>query len=187
MSPESNVIALCHHRWSVPLMAELHRRAGAKFVELVRGVRLSRDSLSRTLDALIRQGVVMRNPGYGHPMRPEYVLTAAGATLGPIAQRLMGHLRALEVEDVVLRKWSIPVLLVLCQGEGRYSSIKASLPGVSPRALTQTLKDLQKAGLLQRVVLETYPPTVHYQLTPLGQSLRTVLRDFTQAATPIQT
>ena len=67
--------ALLHHRWAVPILAVLHREKGAKFVTLGSRLGVSRDSLRRSLDRLTQQRLVRRNPGYGHPMRPEYVLT----------------------------------------------------------------------------------------------------------------
>ena len=60
-------VALFHHRWAVPVLAELHRGAGgAKFVTLVNRLGIGRDSLRRTLAALIERGWVMPNPGHGH-------------------------------------------------------------------------------------------------------------------------
>ena len=168
---------LFHHRWSVPVMAELHRSAGAKFVTLVNRLGVSRDTLSRTLQSLVRHEWVMRNPGHGHPMRPEYVLTKSGAVLAPGCLRLTKGLKRIGVDYATLRKWSVPTILALATGRDRFSDLRAFLVTPTPRALIQTLKDLQSAGLVERVVTDAYPPTTRYRLTGRGKRLAAVLAD----------
>src|SRR5262245_47973361 len=84
---------LFHRRWSVPILAELHRGdshpGGSKFITLLNRLRISRDSLTATLGHLMHHDLVMRNPGYGHPMRPEYLLAEAGYDIAPGCVRLM--------------------------------------------------------------------------------------------------
>jgi len=170
--------ALFHYRWAVPILAELHHTQGSKFVTLTNRLGVGRDSLRRTLDVLIARGWVIRNPGHGHPMRPEYVLTAAGLRLAPWCSRFTALMRALGIEEVGLRKWSMPIALALQRGLGRFSEIKAFLPGLTSRALTLALKELQGAGLVERVVVAGYPPVTFYCLTDLGCRFRRVLNDF---------
>jgi DNA-binding HxlR family transcriptional regulator len=170
------LIFLCHHRWSLRVLAELYVGRGAKFVTLAHRLGVSRDSLLRTLAALIEHGLLKRNPGYGHPLRPEYVLTPTGARLAPWCHRLVRALRALRLEPSVLRKWSLPVLAVLQAGRARFSDLKSSLPGVTARALALTLKDMESTGLIQRRVLTEYPPATCYQLTARSRTLRAPLR-----------
>src|ERR671932_1580387 len=81
------LIALFHHRWSAAVLAELRRTRGTRFVVLSKSLGVGRESLRRTLDALIELGLVRRNPGYGHPLRPEYLLTRRGeAVAGRLAR-----------------------------------------------------------------------------------------------------
>ncbi len=167
---------LFHHRWAVPVLAELHRSRGGKFVTLVNRLRMSRDSARHTLAALIRQGWVMRNPGHGHPMRPEYLLTPAGARLGPWCAKVMRVLTARGIEDVALRKWSIPIALALQRGKQRFSEMKSFLPGLTSRALTLALKELQSAGLVERNVTLAYPPATYYALTARARGLGDLLK-----------
>jgi DNA-binding HxlR family transcriptional regulator len=163
--------ALFHHRWAVPVLAQLYRESGAKFVTLATRLGVSRDTLSSTLAALIDHGWVLRNPGYGHPMRPEYVLTPNGAKLGPWCARVMQVLTALGARDVCLRKWSLPVAFVLVRGSARFSEVRNALPQLTARALTLTLKQLQAAGLVERTVSHQYPPATYYLLTSSGKRL----------------
>ena len=169
------LVSLFHHRWSVPILAELHRLQGAKFVTLVHKMGASRDSLRRSLDALIDQGFVMRNPGYGHPMRPEYLLTAQGAKLAPVCAKLLKILRRLGLERMGLCKWTLMVTVALRRSGGRFSEVKAFLPGITARALTLALKALQDAALVERTVTPGYPPRTSYRLTPRGRRLAPVV------------
>lgn len=73
--------------------------------------------------------------------------------------------------DQIADKWSMMVLAVLEQPT-RFNEIKRQLEGVTQRVLTQTLRRLERNGLIRRRVLETSPVGVEYDLTPLGESFR---------------
>lgn len=162
---------LFHHRWAVPILAELHRGGGAKFVSLTRKLGMNGESASYTLQRLIHFGWVIRNPGHGHPMRPEYVLTPAGARLAPWCARAMGVIGGLGAEKVAFRKWSLPITLAIHSGRQRFSEMKAFLPGVTARALAMALKELQAEGFVQQCVVEGHPPTSYYEMTPRAKRL----------------
>jgi DNA-binding HxlR family transcriptional regulator len=83
------------------------------------------------------------------------------------------------VRDVMAQvgdKWSILVLTGLIVGERRFSDLKRGIGDVSQRMLTQTLRNLERDGLVSRKVTPTIPPRVDYRLTDLGQSLVNVLQ-----------
>ena len=160
------------------MLAELHTRRGARFVELRNALDVPRDSLARTLAALAAAGLVARNPGYGHPLRPEYVLTRVGVPIAAASARLLTELDGLQ--DVGLRKWSMPVVRALSGSRRRFSELRDSLPGVTSRALALTLKDLQGAGLVERTVTDDYPPGTVYALTGRASRLARVLRGFSE-------
>jgi DNA-binding HxlR family transcriptional regulator len=170
-----SITRLFHHRWAAPVLAELHRSKGSRFVTLANRLELSRESLRRTLTALIDAGLVMKNPGYGHPLRPEYVLTERGQELAPACARLIDALGRLGLNDVGLKKWSMPAVLALAGGECRYSELRKRLPEVSPRALTLALKDLDAARLVERRVTGDYPPATVYRLRGRAQPLARIL------------
>jgi DNA-binding HxlR family transcriptional regulator len=172
----SSLVALFHNRWSVPILAELHRQRGSRFVTLARTLGLSRESLRRTLAALTDAGLVGRNPGYGHPLRPEYVLTRAGEEIARSSRPLVDALRREGLEEVGLKKWSMPAVLALGEGPRRFSELREALTGVSPRALALALKDLEAAGLVDRRVTDDYPPATVYRLTPRARPLARLLR-----------
>src|SRR5712671_7777605 len=66
-------------------------------------------------------------------------------------------------------KWTPIVLYVLSDGTKRYGEMQRHLPDVSKKMLTQTLRELEAAGLLRRTVYAEVPPRVEYDLTPLGR------------------
>ncbi|HEU5066163.1 MAG TPA: winged helix-turn-helix transcriptional regulator [Gaiellaceae bacterium] len=175
----STLVALFHNRWSVPILAELHRQRGSRFVTLSRILGLNRESLRRTLTALIDSGLVGRNPGYGHPLRPEYVLTSSGERIAAGCRPLVERLRRGDLEEVGLKKWSMPVVFALGDGPLRFSELRDALEGITPRALTLALKDLESVGLVDRRVTEDYPPATVYRLTRAGRPLATLLRNVT--------
>lgn len=80
--------------------------------------------------------------------------------------------------DRISDKW---VVLVLCalgsNGTMRYSQLARQLAGVSQKMLTQTLRSLERDGLLTRTVAATVPVTVTYDLTDLGRSLHCITRE----------
>ncbi len=74
-------------------------------------------------------------------------------------------------------KWTILVLIILSQGPRRFSEICREIPDISKRMLTETLRDLERNGLVARTVFPTKPPSVEYRLTDLGGSLLEPLVD----------
>jgi len=75
------------------------------------------------------------------------------------------------VLDKLGDKWSMLILLELSAGELRFSELRRRIPDISQKMLTQTLRTLQREGLVGRAVFPTVPPAVSYRLTPLGESL----------------
>ncbi len=73
--------------------------------------------------------------------------------------------------DQIADKWSVMVMAVLARPL-RFNEIKRRLEGVTQRVLTQTLRRLERNGMIARRVLPTSPVGVEYSLTPLGESLR---------------
>ena len=76
----------------------------------------------------------------------------------------------------ISNKWVTLLLVALSDGPQRYSQLARQLAGVSQKMLTQSLRSLERDGLVERVVEATVPVTVTYSLTPLGRSLHEVVR-----------
>jgi len=81
------------------------------------------------------------------------------------------HCAIRDVLDRIGDKWSMLMIMELATQSQRFSELHRAIPDISKRMLTQTLRDLERDGLITRHVFPTRPPTVEYRLAPLGQSL----------------
>ena len=68
-------------------------------------------------------------------------------------------------------KWAPMILSTLSTSPHRFGELKRALPGISQRILTLTLRDMERDGLIARVVTPTMPPRVDYSITDLGSEL----------------
>jgi len=80
------------------------------------------------------------------------------------------------VLDRVGDKWTANVVALLGTGTMRFSDIRRSVDGISPRMLTVTLRALERDGLIDRRIYPVIPPRVEYTLTDLGESLLDLVR-----------
>jgi len=90
------------------------------------------------------------------------------------------HCEFREVLDRVGDKWSLLVIAMLEErltARARFSELKRSIPGISQRMLTATLRSLERDGLLTRHVYAEIPPRVEYALTPLGKQFMQPVRE----------
>lgn len=82
---------------------------------------------------------------------------------------------ARQLLDRISDKWVSLALNALADGPRRYSDLNRTIAGVSQKMLTQTLRALERDGLLTRTVTPSVPVRVDYRLTPLGRSLLPVM------------
>lgn len=76
-----------------------------------------------------------------------------------------------QILDRIGDTWSVLIVVMLADGPHRYTELAKRIQGVSPKMLTQTLRGLERDGLITRTVHAAVPPRVDYALTSLGQSL----------------
>ncbi len=90
------------------------------------------------------------------------------------------------VRDVMSRfgdKWSVLVLLALdCGAPARFGELSRTIPDISQKMLTVTLRTLESDNLISRKVFPEIPPRVEYTITPLGTTLTPLLRSLAQWA-----
>lgn len=83
---------------------------------------------------------------------------------------------ARQLLDTISSKWVSLVLTALTDGPRRYSDLSRIIAGVSQKMLTQTLRTLERDGMVSRTITPAVPVRVEYELTPLGHSLLPVMR-----------
>lgn len=152
------------------MLAQLWTARGAKFVTLTHQLGVGRSVLRQTLDEAIAQGWVVANPGYGHPLRPEYLLADGAAGLGQACAQLMHRIDELDLGEVALHKWTMPTLAAIGRGRWRFGQLRDQLGRVTDRALSAALRELVGAQLIDRRIVPRSPPGAEYVIaggTPL--------------------
>ena len=76
-----------------------------------------------------------------------------------------------QVLQLIADEWTPLVIYALEVGTMRFGQLLKRINGISKKMLTQTLRSMERNGLVQRVVYPVVPPAVEYSLTPLGQTL----------------
>ena len=87
------------------------------------------------------------------------------------------------VLDRIADKWTALIIQILARGTMRYAALQREIGGISQKMLTQTLRSLERDGLIKRRVIATVPVTVEYSILPLGSTLAAAvdpLRDWAE-------
>jgi len=87
------------------------------------------------------------------------------------------HCPSRDLIGLVGDKWTLLVMRAVGEGIRRNGDLKRRVEGISQKMLTQTLRGLERNGLVARRDMQTVPPHVEYTLTPLGTSLRAALSE----------
>jgi len=93
-----------------------------------------------------------------------------------ISQLRAETLQSRDVVELLADKWRIPILHVLEKRLLRTHELQSAMPQVSPKMLTQTLRGMERDGLVQRMMRPVAPPHVEYKLTKMGRSVIKPLR-----------
>lgn len=80
------------------------------------------------------------------------------------------------VLDRIGDKWTALVVLVLLGGPRRFTRLRTEIGGIAPKVLAETLRRLERDGIVTRTAFAEIPPRVEYELTPLGLSLEQPIR-----------
>ncbi len=84
------------------------------------------------------------------------------------------------VDDAVKvlgRRWSVPVLMEIMQGQDRFNVLLRQVRGVNARALAARLREFERYGLVARRKVGASPERVHYLLTEKGEEMRKLMRE----------
>ena len=77
--------------------------------------------------------------------------------------------------NVISGKWKLPIIGSLLYNKRRFTEIQRNIPKITPRMLSKELKELELNGIVTRIVYDTLPVSVEYELTPSALMLSDVL------------
>jgi len=161
--------------WSLPILASLHTGVAGRQATLLSATGANRTAFAQSMDHLIEIGLLERNPGYGHPLRPEFRLTELGKTAGKIAHQIH-NVTNNEDHDLIRRSWTVPILASL-HAPSHFNDIKRSLPAITDRALSQSLKSMEGRNWVSRSVSEiARPPRSIYAAINTGGQISQITR-----------
>lgn len=103
---------------------------------------------------------------------PEHSVAASGSAEPPDARNRNVRWAC---SDLLAHKWTFQIVAVLLAGPRRFSTLRAAVPGLSDKVLSQRLRELELGGVVTRTHFPEIPPRVEYALTPAGSALRGVI------------
>ena len=171
------LIRLFHRKWAVSMLAELSLTGGSRVVVLRNNLGASPAAVRQTIDHLIDLNLATPNPGHGHPLRPEYILTSLGQAAAESCMRIQSSGHRLGAGELIGRKWTLPVLWSVIGEPLRFSEIADRASPVTDRALSQSLKDLEDSKLIRRTALGSRPPAYLYGLHARAHAIASALAD----------
>ena len=80
-----------------------------------------------------------------------------------------------QTADLLERRWQLSVIYAALTGALRFNEFADAVAGISPRMLSERLRDLEAAGLIEREVIPSSPPKVEYRLTDRGRQLGPII------------
>lgn len=165
----NTIVKLAAKSWSIKILALLHSGVPGRQAPLLAASGAGRTAFGQSLQYLIEIGMVERNPGHGHPLRPEFRLTKQGITAAKLAADVLECLSGNDDSFALIRKtWTLPILAAVGE-QRRFSEIKAALPAITDRALSQSLLQMEVKGwLVRKIVIEGRHPYPTYQAFGIG-------------------
>ena len=161
---------LTRHGWSLPILSEIANGTVARSGPLVAKTGGSRGGVEKAILHLIEIGMLEHNPGYGHPLRPEFLLTREGKAIAQNAKALSKEAYAMNAEGLIRKRWTLPVLGEV-DDRTLFSDVRRALTPITDRALSLCLKEMGAHRLIKRKVWDGNPPVPLYSLTRRGQKL----------------
>ncbi|MEM9194202.1 MAG: transcriptional regulator [Myxococcota bacterium] len=137
------------------MLAHLADRGGGRVSPTARALGGGRRIVGDTFTHLVSLGLLARNPGHGHPLRPEFQLTPAGRPVSRWAAEFLQSLSPAEV-DAVRRAWALPVLRLVVEPRS-FGQLRNELVPVTDRALSLCLARLAEGRLVRHEPRATEP------------------------------
>ncbi|WOF74705.1 winged helix-turn-helix transcriptional regulator [Parvibaculaceae bacterium PLY_AMNH_Bact1] len=163
------IVNITSKAWSLKILALLHAGVPGRQAPLLAATNASRSSFASSMDHLVQLGLLERNPGHGHPLRPEFRLTEKGRAAAAIASKILATAPDKDAFAIVRRSWAVPVLAVT-ETPKRFSTIKSGIGPITDRALSQSLCVLEQQKWLRREIdVSQRSPFPTYQAVNAGR------------------
>ena len=146
------LVKLTSRAWSLKILALLHAGVPGRQAPLLAATNASRTSFASSLEHLVQLRLLERNPGHGHPLRPEFRLTRNGVEIAETASRIAKAVPDDSEFALLRRSWTVPILAVTDTPQ-RFSAIKSELATITDRALSTSLHQLEAREWLQRDIV----------------------------------
>ncbi|MEM7290201.1 MAG: winged helix-turn-helix transcriptional regulator, partial [Pseudomonadota bacterium] len=161
--------------WALSILANMHAGVVGRQAPLLTATGASRSAFAQSMDHLIEIGLMERNPGYGHPLRPEFRLTELGKTTGKITHQIY-HVADDEDKFLLRRSWTLPILVSI-HAPSYFNDIKKNLPSITDRALSQSLTSMENRNWVSRTVSQAArPPRPIYRAINAGGTISQIMR-----------
>ena len=163
----SSFVNITSRAWALPILSRLHEGVAGRQATLLAATGASRSAFAQSMEHLIKIGLLERNPGHGHPLRPEFRLTPIGTRVAAIANKVQ-TVSSEEDQSLLRRSWTLPVLTTL-QTPRHFNDIKRDLQTITDRALSQSLKSMEERDWVHRSVNNAArPPRSIYSAVNTG-------------------
>lgn len=144
-----SLVKLTSRAWSLSILAQLHAGVPGRQAPLLAATGAGRSSFALSLGHLMKLGLLEKNPGHGHPLRPEFRLTPAGKRAAEMASRITQTVPDQSDLALIRRSWTVPIL-ALTHAPRRFSSLRSDLSTITDRALSTSLHLLETHEWLRR-------------------------------------
>ena len=165
------IISITSRAWSLTILKLICEGVPARQASLLSASGASRTSFRNSLFHLTGLGLLERNPGHGHPLRPEYRLTERGQQFGQMACAICATADDAISSSLLRKAWTVPVLAVT-GGPCYFGDMKRQLGSVTDRALSHSVRRLQDMNWIERgVETSLWPPRPFYQAVNAGAEI----------------
>ncbi len=165
------LVNLTSKAWALKILALMDAGIPGRQAPLVAETTASRTAFAASLTHLMKLGLLEKNPGHGHPLRPEFRLTASGKIAAAMASRILHTAPDAQAFAILKRSWTLPVLAVT-SAPRRFSSIRSEIGAITDRALSLSLVTLEKQHWLRREIdVSERTPFPTYRAVNIGRKI----------------
>ncbi len=171
------LVKICEKAWALTALALIMKGTPVRVAVLAAAAGTPRSSMKPSVLHLHKLGLLAKNLGHGHPLRPEAMLTPEGEKWAEFALNLEGLLYRDEERRLVRLNWTLPTLRV-AYTPVRFTELRNTLAPVRDSTLSIALRRLEGTGWLERQVdAELRPPQVAYLTINRGREIGDLLQE----------